>query len=549
MSRVDGEKTPVARAAVRRDDAAPMRTTLIAALIFGAFLAAATSAGAAVGGLTYSGCVADTGAEGCLDLPFDPFQQASSVALSPDGRSAYVSGYAANSISHLFRSPATGALALDGCLNGNGSQNCGDLPGSPLFFASDVAVSPDGRSVYVTAYGADAIAHFFREPGGQLVYDGCLANDADDGCVDLTGEPLEGASGVAVSPDGTSVYVAGATLARFAVNGAGGQIAFTGCLNNDGSSNCVDLPGAPLEGVNDVAVSPDGRSVYAVSFTGDAIGVLLRDAATGKLDWDGCLNDDGSDNCVNVPGSPLDGALGVAVSGDGRSVYVASAVGDALSHLSRDPATGGLAWVGCLNDDGSDNCADAPGSPLDYAADVAVSPDGRSVYAAAYESDAVTHAVRDLRTGRLSWGGSVDGAAAPLNGAQAVAVSPDGKEVLVGTAFGSAVVRFARELPAPAVPKPPGARPDTTAPAITRLAVTGRRLRYTLSERAAVTIKVARCRKACRVKRTLTRAGVAGANRVRIKLRPGRYRARLVAADAAGNRSARATIRFRVRRR
>jgi hypothetical protein len=54
---------------------------------------------------------------------------------------------------------------------------------------------------------------------------------------------------------------------------------------------------------------------------------------------------------------------------------------------------------------------------------------------------------------------------------------------------------------------------------------------------------------------TLTRGGMAGANRVPFSgrlgtkaLRPGRYRAVIVAADAAGNRSAKAKAAFRVLR-
>ena len=533
-----------------------MRTTLITALVVGACLAGATSAGAAAGELTYTGCVADNAAAGCVDLPSDPFQQASAVALSPDGRSVYVTGIAGNSITHLFRDPATGALAFDGCLNDTGSQECRDLPESPLFFASDVAVSPNGRSVYVAAFGARAIAHFFRAPGGQLFYDGCLANDASDGCIDLPGSPLEGATAVAVSPDGKFVYVGGSAVAIFSTAGPEGQIGYNGCLNNDGSDSCVDLPGEPLEGVNDVAVSPDGKSVYAASFTGDSIGVLLRRGDTGKLDWDGCLNNDGSDNCANLPGSPIDAALGVAVSRDGRSVYVASAVSDSISHFGRDPASGRLSWGSCLNNEGTDTCVDVPGAPLDRAADVAVSPDGRSVYVAAYDGDAVAQLVRDPRDGRLRWAGCladtdaegcVDVPSAPLNGADAITVSPDGRSVFVGSLFSSALAHFSRARFVPGKPKLPVAHPDTTAPAISRVKVSGRRritLRYTLSEPA--TVKVVFCRKACRAQRRSARAGV---NRLRTKLRRGSYRARLVATDAAGNRSARATVRFRVRRR
>jgi hypothetical protein len=52
---------------------------------------------------------------------------------------------------------------------------------------------------------------------------------------------------------------------------------------------------------------------------------------------------------------------------------------------------------------------------------------------------------------------------------------------------------------------------------------------------------------------TLTRNGASGTNRTRLSARlrkrvsrPGRYRVRITATDAAGNRSARRTARFRV---
>ena len=476
--------------------------------------------------------------------------------MSPDGRSVYVAGHGGDSISHLFRDPATGQLALDGCLNNDGSQSCGDLPNAPFNGAAGVAVSPDGRSVYVTAYAGNAVLHFFREPAGQLFYDGCLANDDTQGCVDLPGEPFDGAAGVAVSPDGASVYVAaGNAVAQFAVNGPAGQIAYRGCLNEDGSSSCVEVPGEPLDGVTDVAVSPDGRRVYVTAFGSDAVGYLLRNPGS-ELDWDGCLNNDGSDGCENVTGAPLDAPLGITVSPDGRSVYVASAVSDSISHLAPD-ATGKPLWVGCVNNDGSSSCADLPGEPIDYAADVAVSPDGRSVYAAAYESDAVVHLVRDT-AGRLSWDsclnddgsqGCGDLLSAPLNGPQHLTASPDGRSLYVGTILSGTLARFTREQPAPPAgppsPPPPPAT-DRAAPTISRLALRHRRFRFVLSEPATVRITIERRRKPGRGRRTLTRPGRAGLNRLRVTLRRGAYRARFTAVDAAGNRSRTATLKFRV---
>jgi hypothetical protein len=87
----------------------------------------------------------------------------------------------------------------------------------------------------------------------------------------------------------------------------------------------------------------------------------------------------------------------------------------------------------------------------------------------------------------------------------------------------------------------------------------GTRLRYTLSEGARVTMKIQR-RLAGRPARyravgRLKRSGVSGLNRTRFTgrigrraLRPGRYRVVITATDAAGNRSAPKSARFRIAR-
>ena len=72
--------------------------------------------------------------------------------------------------------------------------------------AEAVAVSPDGRSVYVASPGSDAVAHFFAAAGGQLTYDGCVSHDGSGGTCAVAASLLS-ANAVAVSPDGKSVYV------------------------------------------------------------------------------------------------------------------------------------------------------------------------------------------------------------------------------------------------------------------------------------------------------------------------------------------------------
>ena len=80
---------------------------------------------------------------------------------------------------------------------------------------------------------------------GQIGYDGCLASIAAEGCADLPGGLLVGAHTVAVSPDGSSVYVASSpsgSIAHFVAGGPDGQIAYEGCLASTAAPNCADLP-------------------------------------------------------------------------------------------------------------------------------------------------------------------------------------------------------------------------------------------------------------------------------------------------------------------
>ena len=111
-------------------------------------------------------------------------------------------------------------------------------------------------------------------------------------------------------------------------------------------------------------------------------------------------------------------------------------------------------------------------------------------------------------------------------------------------------------------PPPPGPTVDNTPPTITNLRPSPRRFKrrtvfhYTLSEPASVRFGLAR-RHGGRYRRVgkLSQAGVAGANMRPFRciiggkrLRPGRFRARVVARDSAGNYSTPVKARFRIAR-
>jgi DNA-binding beta-propeller fold protein YncE len=88
-----------------------------------------------------------------------------------------------------------------------------------------VAVSPDGESVYAGATSDDDVAILKRAGSGALTPKGCVDDDTGpDDCAQTT-DGLDGAAGVAVSPDGTSVYAVSThdqAIVRFVRDGGRG---------------------------------------------------------------------------------------------------------------------------------------------------------------------------------------------------------------------------------------------------------------------------------------------------------------------------------------
>jgi DNA-binding beta-propeller fold protein YncE len=344
------------------------------------------------------GCIALAGAHGCataqgLDRP-------NSVAVSRDGRSVYAPARDSDSVVGVARNRATGALRQIGCVSGSGAEGC--ARGRALDTADVVAVSPDGRNVYVGAFGADAVAAFARDRSTGAITQlagtaGCIAAEGRDGC--LTGRALTAPEGLAVSHDGGNVYAASAisgavdVLIRDPTDGRLSQrVDGSGCLVTGDATDCTAA--RLLAGANAVALSPNDRSVYVTSLLSTSVTAFARFRPAGNLEQlvesFGCVVPKHKRDCA--VSATVKAPEGVAVSPDGREIYVASIGSGTVDVLRRGPRSGGMfvprrGQAACVAQGGRSGCA--RGRHLRGVASVAVSPDGRHVYATAFASNAV----------------------------------------------------------------------------------------------------------------------------------------------------------------
>jgi DNA-binding beta-propeller fold protein YncE len=431
-------------------------TTTALALAASAFVLATAESAMAVGQITYGGCASIAGSGGLCAPTSSALAGADSVAVSPDGGSVYATGLSGSGVS-VFRRAPHGQLTFDGCVSDDGSGGkCADLPGAPLNHPSAVTISPDGKQLYVAGDGVVAVLD--RASGGQLTYGGCVSNDGSAGaCADVPGAPLSSSRALALSPDGGSLYVAGTGANTLSVfdRASAGQITYAGCVSEDGSGGlCGSLPVASLNGLNSLAVSPDGKSVYASSDVRAALTAFDR-APGGQITFEGCVSDNstGVGQCADVPGQPLNGANSVSVSPDGKTLYATAFASDAVSVYDR-AASGQLTYAGCVSANGSGGlCADAPGIMLDGASASAVSPDGATVYVTAQNTRSINVLDR-APGGQITFAGCVseDGSGAlcadapgPLEVPRAIAVSPDAESVYTASSPASALTHLFRK--------------------------------------------------------------------------------------------------------
>ncbi len=352
----------------------------------------------------------------------------------------------------LTQLPGSRGCLVDRSIPSGGCGAARALKGPGPFMGSRaIGLSPDGKNVYVASSKSDAIAIFRRNAQtGALVQPkgtaGCIAVKGAGGCATAIG--LDGPNSVAVSPDGRNVYAtsrASNTISVFHRDRSDGALsqlpAGAGCISGLPVPNCAN--GRALVGPDVVVVSPDGKNVYVGSFFGNAVAIFSRDHASGGL-----TQPSGSAGCIAeaiggcATGLALGAPEGMAISGDGDSVYVATALSSAVAVLSRDPSSGTLSQAsgggGCVVNAPLTGCT--TGVELGGANAVTVSPDGEGVYVTSLFSNSVTSFARSTSSGDLTQKEGTSGCLVwlravgcsfgrALSSPEGLVVSPDGANV------------------------------------------------------------------------------------------------------------------------
>lgn len=318
--------------------------------------------------------------------PFGALAGITGLTLVPTGDGAWLAGASVidDSVSLFSRDAASGAL-VEQVVVASGDMLDGQ-PVSALDGAQSLVSSADGRYLYVASRVSDSVTVF------------AVGADAEGRPTLAPVQTVTGLVGLnqavhlALSPDGTSLYVAGANddaVAAFARDPDAGTLTWIDSVQQgiDGVSGLTD--------VSHVRVSPDGEQLYALSPTSDSVAVFDRGAG-GGLTWRRSY--DGLDFSVG-----LDGAASAVFDDAGRYLYVAARRANRIVVLERDTSAtdtrGELALSSHIDQD------QAGVNGLFGVGRLALSGDGVHVYATSPQTDTVAWFIRDDETGALRFGG------------------------------------------------------------------------------------------------------------------------------------------------
>lgn len=340
---------------------------------------------------------------------------------------------------------------------------CGTLlPKNAINGSYQAQVSPDGKNVYSVAVSGALVEYSRDRANGALTEIGCLTSSTEP-CAPANSQTeavaMSSPAALAISPDGANVYVVTQgtnSLVEFSRNQETGLLTETGCISRENTA-CVVHNAGGLNSPYGVTISPDGKNVYTAAYADEAIAEFSRNTETGALKQlsgvNNCITSGstGLTGCNTEKALGLERAIGVAISPDGRNVYVAAGAtngeGAIVAFARNINEEGALTQLpgeeGCIS---TSNAKCAKGVAIDGPEDLVTSPDGRNVYANSSQNNSVLEFRRES-TGTLAQLASPNACVmnAPaeaqctqvkgLEKALGVTISPQGENVYASSAF------------------------------------------------------------------------------------------------------------------
>ena len=235
-----------------------------------------------------------------------------SVVLSPDGANVYVAGKDDDTVTVFSRvAPGCDLTLVQRIEDG--------LDSTQLDGPDTIVASPDGANVYVSTALDESIVAFARSiTDGTLsridvtfaaqCVEGRIGKSCDDnkdcgtdvgrGRCEVQIPTLSDTRGIALSPDGFYLYVAGAGLPIFARDPVSGLLSL---------STELDLSPYKIKAGSDVVVTSDGSRLLYATAEGQLLVAFSRDILTGNVS-------------IEHSHGPID-VSGLAVSTDGQKIF------------------------------------------------------------------------------------------------------------------------------------------------------------------------------------------------------------------------------------
>jgi outer membrane protein assembly factor BamB len=349
---------------------------------------------------------------------FEQGRTADDMAVSPDGTRVFVTGYTLANV-YDFQTIAYDARTGDQLWVARF-----DGGGESLDFAYSVAVSPDSARVYVTGSIEPTITEWatvaYDAATGTQLWSATYAGPTESG-----GYP----SKVVASPDGSRVFVAGWTATSSGTNYA--TVAYDAIAGTQLWASTYDGPGRFGDQANSVAVSRDGSTVFISGTSSgrsgyDNVATLAYDASTGVQRWVSRYHGPTGSSEIQLGMALASGSGRLFVVGCVQPLNAYSCLSADFLTLSYDARTGAQLWV---------ETWDGPAAGNDEAIAVGVNADGTRVFVTGGtdfpENANYATVAYDGQSGALLWTAIYAGPTALPESPYALAVSPGGQTVVV----------------------------------------------------------------------------------------------------------------------